>query len=321
MRNFKRFFAATLALVMLSTTSVFAQDSPQNILSQANTNSLEQSTLRISGNIEGFIQVLFNRLDLISMDIDFAVQIDPETMEGKLYIRAPMEINFPTFGSGELIEISIEIAYFSDGLNHYAYMSGEGWMDANDFFDLLSGTDVIFIGYDVLVEWYLVVSELIYGLIPLEFAPQQPEGYYVIEANMDIWDILYLFRGLLTVEFFESFFILWPEEDVAALTAQDWEAAEAALEESREMFDFLIDILADAQQFGQYGFALTLRNHIDTHARFLQLFDFDIMVYMPFEVGLGVTFNGGAVLTGSFEFDYDPDIVWPEIILITEVIS
>ena len=109
MKNFKRFLAATLAMVMVFSVSVIAQEADaREILAQATENSADVTTMGISGNISGVVYVDGERILQLDIGMDMFIDIDLEEEMIMMYIRMPMSISGVDPVTDEILDEEID---------------------------------------------------------------------------------------------------------------------------------------------------------------------------------------------------------------------
>jgi len=192
MKIFKRFVAAILAMVMVFSVTVMAQDAtPREVMQQADANIADVTTMNMRGNVSAVGYLDGEQILRLEMGMDMSIDVDLETETFLMYIRMPISI------AGEGMAENIEVALFMDGEDVFVYIGGLGWAltpseDASDFN----------MNMEELTQWALDFEELFYGMFPPEFAAAQPEGYYVIEMFMAMDDLLNFINMFITPELF-----------------------------------------------------------------------------------------------------------------------
>ena len=296
MKNLKRIMAATLAMTVLFTASVMAQE-PREILSQAYANSMDATTMTMSGSIEGTVSIDGAELMQISMDMDISIDIDLDTGAMMMYIRMPMTISGMDPITGESMNETVEIAMFMDGTNVFTYVEGLGWftdpsMDMSADLDMFMGMDL-----DELMAWSLELNEQIMDEIIIQFADEQVEGYYVIEQFMDWDNFVSMIDAMLTPEFFQMMTAFIPEADMAEL-------------------DGVMDMLATFLDDADIELEMVFRSYIDTETLNFRNYTVAITFDLATELDLGFLGSMDIALNLIVDFDinYNPgEIVWPVI--------
>jgi len=308
MRKMKRVLAATLAMTVLFATSVMAQ-TPREILSHAYASSAEATTLSMSGNIAGVVNLMGMELLTLNMDIIMDVDMDMDTGSMMMYMRIPMQISGTDPITGESMDENVEVAMFMDGTNIFVYEATIGWFTdpSMDMAAEMSDVFAMMEGMDELMAWSMELNEQIMDQITIEFAADQVEGFYVIEQFMNWDDIVNMMDTIFTEDFFESIFAFMSPEDLAML--------EADLAELDGMMDELMEELGDLFDAIDFDLEMVFRSYID-----VETLEFDIytmVMNLDFAADLDLGIMGNLDISGSFvidfEFDYNPNIVWPVI--------
>ncbi|MCL2574135.1 MAG: hypothetical protein FWE34_06270 [Defluviitaleaceae bacterium] len=311
MKKMKRIMAATLAMTVLFATTVFAQ-TPREIVGQAYANSTDATTMSVSGNIAGVVNLMGMELLRLNMDFVMDMDFDLETGAMMMYMRMPMQISVADPITGEAFDENVEVAVFMDGTTVFVYESTIGWftdpsMDMSDMDDMLGMMDI-----EALTAWSLEINELIMDEITIQFADDQVDGYYVIEQIMDWDDMVNMLDLFMTPEFFDGMMAFIPEADMVLIQ----EDLDMAMLELDGMMDEMLAILEDLD----INFEAVYRSYIDqetlTFSRYL------MEMNMDFALDLDLGILGNMDISGSFtmdlDVDYNPTIVWP---VIDEVVN
>ena len=305
MKKIKRMLAATLALTVLFATNVMAQ-TPREILSQAYANSVDVTTMAMSGNISGTVNIMGSEVTL-DMDIDISVDMDIDAGTMMMYMRMPMTISGTDPMTGESIDENIEVALFMDGTTVFVYESSIGWFtDPSIDMALAAEMDDVFAVMDDIEElmaWALELNELIMDEITIQFADDQVDGYYVIEQFMDWDDMVNMLDMIFTPEFFEVMTAFVPEEDMVDF--------DLAMLEIDELMDELMALLGEVD----IELEMAYRSYIDAETLSFHRYYMDAALTFAFDLDLGIM--GNIPVSGDFAidfmFDYNPTIVWPVI--------
>jgi hypothetical protein len=306
MKKMKRIVAATLALTVLFATSVMAQ-TPREIVSQAYANSADATTMSITGNLTGTVNLM--GMEFLQLNADFIMDIDMDLDAGTMmmYMRIPMQISGTDPMTGESMNESIEIAMFMDGATVFVYESTIGWftdpsMDMGDV-DIFAGMN-----FDEMMAWGLELNEQIMDEITIQFADDQVEGYYVIEQIMNWDDLLNMMDIIFASDIFSDMMAFMPADMMVDLDPQELEMAMAELD---DMMDMMLAVLDEID----VDLEMVYRSYIDVETLNFQTYTMNMTLTFAGDLDLGIA--GSMEISGNFtmnmDIDYNPTIVWPVI--------
>ena len=310
MKNLKRIMAATLALTVLFATSVMAAQTPREILSQAYANSMDATTMSVTGNIAGTVNMMGVELLRLNIDIRMDMDVDLDAGTMMMYMRMPMQITGADPLTGESMDENVEVAVFMDGTTVFVYESTIGWftdpsMEVGDLDDMFAGMNL-----DELIAWSMELNEQIMDEITIRFADDQVPGYYVIEQFMDLDDIMNMLDAMLTPEFFDSLLAFIPEEDLAGIDQAEWDMVMGELD---GMMDELLAMLDELDI--EIELEIVYRSYIDVET--LTFSNYNMHMVLAFAADLDLGILGELEISGNFTMDlyidYNPTIVWPVI--------
>jgi len=315
MRKMKRIVAVALVMTTLFATTAMAQ-TPREILSQAYANSLEATTMSMTGNITGNIFLAGVELAQFDIDMHIDMDIDLDTGMMMMYMRMPMRIFITDPLTGEITDESIEIAMFMDGESFLLYESTIGAWFTDPSMDMGDMNDIFALMGDMneMTAWFMEINEQIMDEITIEFAQDQVDGFYVIEQFMDWDDFMNMIDAFLTPEFFEGMFAFMPEANLAEL--------ELAMEE----LDGLMNEFADLLDQINISLDMVYRSYINQET--LEFETYTMVMNLEFAADLDLGILGQFDISGNFVMDfvvnYNTTISWPvidEVLTLDEVMA
>lgn len=282
----KAVLAGALVLMLLLPQTVMAAESnPVEILMAATANSLEKSYI-ISGWMEAFASVNDEEEMYFFADIELAFGLDLEEETLKFLLKMPITMEDPLTGEYEFEVVGI----FYDGENFFNFR--------NDAWVLDRFAPSMDIGsLPALMQWSMDISEYLYTILPVAFAEEQMEGYYVIDIILGNYEVLNLIDELLTLENIVALGEMMGEE----ILEEDlvWLEEELAF-----AMDYVVSFMDYIDLF------ILFRNYINTETMLLSAFDLDMGLGIELSF-FGTSFNMDMLFNSSFVIDYWSEIVWP----------